>query len=266
MAVSTGVPKKGQQRGGSVKTVGRAIQILNVLAEAGAEVGVVELADRLGASQSTVHRIVSTLLAGDYVAQNPQSGKYELGLGVLTLSGTVLNHLEIRKQAMPVMGRLAAETQCNANLAVLHRGEALYVARVDGPKSALMYTAVGRRAPAHATALGKAILACLPEPEVDEILTGRPLRACTARTLTDHERLREDLERTRQRGYAVDLEEFIQGIRCVAVPIRSAAGAAVGALSLSGSVFQVRDDTVERFGALLQDAAYEISGRLGYIP
>lgn len=267
MAISTGARKKGTGKTGPVKTVRRAMEILNVMAEAGGQVGVIELAERLRASQSTIHRIISTLVADDYVAQSPHTGKYELGLRVLTLGGTVLNQLEIRKQAMPVLGRLAAETQCNANLAVLHEDDVLYVGRVDGPKSGRMYTPIGRRAPAHATGLGKALLAFLPDGDAEAILEARrPLKSCTPHTITDPARLRSDLEQTRVRGYAVDLEEFIQGVRCVAVPIRGREGNVAGALSLSASVFQLREDDIGRYGALLQDAAYEISGRLGYIP
>jgi DNA-binding IclR family transcriptional regulator len=130
----------------------------------------------------------------------------------------------------------------------------MYVARIDGPKSARMYTPIGRRAPAHATALGKAILAFR-----------RGLVACTPNTITEPAALREELRRTRGRGYAVDQEEFIQGIRCVAVPVRGESGKIEGALSVSGSVFQVRPEDTEQLAGLLQDAAYELSGRLGYI-
>lgn len=268
MAISTGTQRKGTGwRAGSVKTVRRAIEILDLLAEQGGQMGVIELAARLEASQSTIHRIISTLVAVGYVTQSPQTGKYELGLRVLTLGGAVLNQMEIRKQAMPVLGRLAAETQGNANLAVLDEGAVLYVGRVDGPKSGRMYTPLGRRAPAHATALGKALLAFLPEAEAAAILERtRPLKQCTPHTITDPALLAADLERTRARGYAADLEEFIQGVRCVAVPIRGREGAVVAALSVSAPVFQLREDDLERTGALLQDAAYEISGRLGYIP
>jgi DNA-binding IclR family transcriptional regulator len=141
----------------------------------------------------------------------------------------------------------------------------MYVARIDGPKSARMYTPIGRRAPAHATALGKAILAFLPDGEVDRIFDRRGLVACTPNTITEPAALREELRRTRGRGYAVDQEEFIQGIRCVAVPVRGESGKIEGALSVSGSVFQVRPEDTEQLAGLLQDAAYELSGRLGYI-
>jgi IclR family acetate operon transcriptional repressor len=249
----------------AAKTVRRALEILNLLSTAGGPIGVIELSKELQASQSTVYRILSTLLAEGYVAQDPQTDKYALGLQALVPAGSVLNHLEVRKQALAALERLAHETQCNANLAVFHRGAVLYVGRIDGPKSARMYTVLGRLAPAHATALGKAMLAFLPEADVETITGAGPLKSLTPRTVTDPDLLRQDLARTRARGYATDREEFIEGICCVAVPIRGINGRIEGAMSVSGSAFQVRPDTEEALASRLQDIAYEVSGRLGYI-
>jgi DNA-binding IclR family transcriptional regulator len=249
----------------SVKTVKRCIEILNLLAEDGRQVGVIELSKRLKSSQSTVYRILSTLAAEGYVVQDPRTEKYGLGLQGIILAGAALNQLEIRKQAISILERLSAATSCNANLGILHRQHVMYVARIDGPKSARMYTPIGRRAPAHATALGKAILAFLPPEQAAPILNSAPLVACTPHTMTDPVVLAEELRRTRKRGYAVDQEEFLAGIRCVGVPVHGASGGVEAALSVSGSVFQLRDEDTEQLARLLQDAAYELSGRLGYL-
>jgi IclR family acetate operon transcriptional repressor len=199
------------------------------------------------------------------VAQDPRTEKYRLGLQGIILAGAALNQLEIRKQAISILERLVAETSCNANLGILHRQHVMYVARIDGPKSARMYTPIGRQAPAHATALGKAILAFLPPAQVDDIIREDELVTCTPQTITDPSALSEELRRTRDRGYAVDQEEFLAGIRCVGVPVRGPAGTVEAALSLSGSVFQLREEDTEGLARLLHDAAYELSGRLGYI-
>lgn len=248
----------------SVKTVKRSIDILNLLAENGSQVGVIELSKRLKTSQSTVYRILSTLAAEGYVAQDPRTEKYRLGLQGIILAGAALNQLEIRKQAISLLERLTAATSCNANLGILHHQHVMYIARIDGPKSARMYTPVGRLAPANATALGKAMLAFLPEGDADRVLHG-DLIACTPHTITDRAALGQELRRTRQRGYAVDEEEFLAGIRCIGVPVRGPSGAVEAALSLSGSVFQIREEDIEQLARLLQDAAYELSGRLGYL-
>jgi IclR family KDG regulon transcriptional repressor len=249
----------------SVKTVKRSIDILNLLAADGRQVGVVELSKRLKTSQSTVYRILSTLVAEGYVLQDPRTEKYGLGLQGIILAGAALNQLEIRKQAISLLERMATTTSCNANLGILHKDDVMYVARIDGPKSARMYTPIGRRAPAHATGLGKAILAFLPEEQVEAIINGRGLDACTPQTITDPAVLRQELRRTRERGYAIDREEFIPGVRCVAVPVRSQSGKVEASLSVSGSVFQVREENTEQLAGLLQDAAYELAGRLGYM-
>lgn len=247
----------------SVKTVKRSVEILNLLAEDGRQLGVVELSKRLKTSQSTVYRILSTLAAEGYVAQDPRTEKYRVGLHGIILAGAALNQLEIRKQAISILERLASATDFNANLGILHRQHVMYVARIDGPKSARMYTPIGRRAPAHATALGKAILAFLPPDAAAPIVNGT-LLACTPHTITDPAVLAAELRRIRERGYAVDREEFLAGICCVGVPVRGPSGGVEAAFSLSGSVFQVREQDAEQHARLLQDAAYELSGRLGY--
>ncbi|HLJ58866.1 MAG TPA: IclR family transcriptional regulator [bacterium] len=248
----------------SVKTVKRSIDILNLLAEDGRQLGVIELSKRLKTSQSTVYRILSTLAAEGYVTQDPRTEKYHLGLQGINLAGAALNQLEIRKQAISILERLVSATSYNANLGILHRQHMMYIARIDGPKSARMYTPIGRRAPAHATALGKAILAFLPPDEAAPIVRSGSLVACTPHTIIDPAVLAEELRRIRQRGYAVDREEFLAGICCVGVPVRGPLGGVEAALSLSGSIFQLREEDTEQHARLLQDAAYELSGRLGY--
>jgi DNA-binding IclR family transcriptional regulator len=250
---------------GSVKTVKRSIEILNLLAEDGRQFGVIELSKRLKTSQSTVYRILATLASEGYVAQDPQTEKYRLGLQGIILAGAALNQLEIRKQAISLLERLVADTGCNANLGILHGRHIMYLARIDGPKSARMYTAIGRLAPAHATALGKAILAFLSPEETERIVGGGHLTACTPHTINDPATLALELRRARDRGYAIDEEEFLAGVRCIGVPVRGHSGAIDAALSLSGSVFQVREEDAERLAGLLQDAAHELSGRLGYL-
>ena len=122
-----------------------------------------------------------------------------------------------------------------------------------------------RPAPAHATALGKAILAFLADEKVQEIIRQRGLRPCTPNTITDPGVLEEELRQTRARGYALDQEEFFGGVRCVAVPVRGESGRVEGALSISGSVFQVRTENIEHLAGWLQDATFELSGKLGCI-
>jgi len=248
----------------SVKTVKRAVDILNLLAEDGRQLGVIELSKWLKTSQSTVYRILSTLADEGYVAQDPRTEKYRLGLQGIILAGAALNQLEIRKQAISILERVVSATSFNASLGILHRQHIMYIARIDGPKSARMYTPIGRRAPAHATALGKAILAFLPPDSAAPIVDDGTLTAWTSQTITDPTALTAELRRTRERGYAVDREEFLAGICCVGVPVRGPSGGVEAALSLSGSIFQLRQEDTEQLARLLQDAAYELSGRLGY--
>lgn len=189
-----------------------------------------------------------------------------LGLRTLNLHGSTLRNMHLGIQAMPVMKALMARVEETVHLAVLHEGEVLYIDRVEGfqtPPS--MYTHIGKRVPAHCTALGKAILAYQSGEAVTEILTRRGMRQMTAKTLVTPEALEHELERTRQRGFAVDDEEIENGIRCIAAPIRDYTDAVCAAVSISGPKTRVRADRESELSKAVIWAADLISTKLGYL-
>ncbi|MEV6061525.1 IclR family transcriptional regulator [Nocardia asteroides] len=191
------------------------------------------LAERTGLPRSTVHRILDQMIRLRWLAHTP--GGYRLGLRVLELGGLAAEHNELREVVGPLLYDLSQRTGLIGHLAVLDGREVLFLDRAGGRSQVAIPTRVGGRLPAHCTAVGKALLATL-EPGIAEASLRGNTAPRTARTIVDRAELHRELARIRNRqGVAVDSEESLPGVGCVAVPIRGR-GVAVAAISLSGTV------------------------------
>ncbi|MFE6921686.1 IclR family transcriptional regulator [Nocardia sp. NPDC057663] len=191
------------------------------------------LAERTGLPRSTVHRILDQMIRLRWLAHTP--GGYRLGLRVLELGGLAAEHNELREVVGPLLYDLSQRTGLIGHLAVLDGREVLFLDRAGGRSQVAIPTRVGGRLPAHCTALGKALLATL-EPGIAEGSLRGNATPRTARTIVDRAELHRELARIRNRqGVAVDTEESMPGVGCVAVPIRGR-GVALAAISLSGTV------------------------------
>ncbi|MFD6391526.1 IclR family transcriptional regulator [Nocardia sp. NPDC055029] len=191
------------------------------------------LAERTGLPRSTVHRILDQMIRLRWLAHTP--GGYRLGLRVLELGGLAAEHNELREVVGPLLYDLSQRTGLIGHLAVLDGREVLFLDRAGGRSQVAIPTRVGGRLPAHCTALGKALLATLEPGIAEGSLRGNPTPR-TARTIVDRAELHRELARIRNRqGVAVDTEESMPGVGCVAVPIRGR-GVAIAAISLSGTV------------------------------
>ncbi len=232
-----------------VQSLDRALSILDVLRFSHRDLPLGEVAARAGLPKSTTHRLLSTLEIRGFVAQDPETGAYRLGLKHVAPVGA---GPEIRE----VLEGLATRSGETANLGALVGREVLYVDRADSSQALRWQLGVGSRVPVHCSALGKAILASLPEAEVAEHLPRR-LRRITPNTITDRRALLAELDAVRDRGYAVDDEEFMEGVRCVAVSVFATTGHLVrAALSLAGPAFRLtRDRAVGQIDALKRAAA-----------
>jgi DNA-binding IclR family transcriptional regulator len=140
------------------------------------------------------------------------------------------------------------------------------VANVEGPCTLRMPSTVGRRTPAHCSALGKAVLAFLPASTLEELLAGRPLRALTSKSLVARGALKADLQRIRVRGYAIDDEEIEKGLRCVGAPVRDYSGLVAGAVSIAGPTFRIPKSRVPALAEAVMAIARELSAELGCRP
>lgn len=201
--------------------------------------GVTDLADHLGMPKSTVHNYLSTLEQEEYIHKEGKS--YQVGIKFLDLGASARRRLPVYEVAKPEVNQLAEKTGELANLLVEDHGKGVYVHQARGEQAVQVDSSVGARVDLHATAFGKAILAHLPDSRVEEIVERHGLPRRTERTVGTREELQATLEDVRERGYAIDDQERLEGLRCVAAPVLID-GRVLGAVSLSGPGNRMRGD------------------------
>jgi DNA-binding IclR family transcriptional regulator len=244
-----------------VQSVDRALTILELLARGG-EAGVTEVAAQLGVHKSTAFRLVATLEAHRLVEQTEDRGKYRLGVGVLRLAGATSARLDVVQEARSVCRQLASDTGETVNIAVLSESSALYLDQVAGSSALQPHNWVGQHIPLHATSNGKVLLSGLDGQGLDTLL-GK-LSAYTPMTITKKAKLRDELDRVREQGYALAVDELEVGLTAAAAPIRNAHGDVVASMSVSGPTFRLTSDRIDGVVDKLVAAALEVSHRLGW--
>jgi DNA-binding IclR family transcriptional regulator len=255
------VPMSSAVTGAGVQSVDRALGILEVLARTG-ESGVTEIAVELGVHKSTAFRLVATLEAHRLVEQTTDRGRYRLGMGILRLAGATTARLDLVQEARPIARQLAADTGETVNIAVLAESSALYLDQVAGSSALQPHNWVGQHIPLHATSNGKVLLGGLDEAGLDSVL-GK-LATYTPQTITGRSQLRAELDRVREQGYAVAIDELEEGLTAVAAPIHNAHGDVVASMSVSGPSFRLPEDRVSEVVRQVIGAAREVSHRLGW--
>jgi IclR family KDG regulon transcriptional repressor len=218
---------------GMIKSLKKALAVLEIVGKADVPLRIAEVALAVGISRPTAHRIVQTLIAEGHLIQDSQSGRLGIGFSVLQLSARLLDSNRMRLEALPHLQKLSSLTRERTNLGILYRNEVLYLAGIEKPSLPTIYTRFGKTAPAHCCSLGKAILAHLPQQELQQIITAAPLLAHTPNSITSISKLNEELEITRKRGYAVDREEHVLNSNCIAATIFNGHNRAVGAIGVS---------------------------------
>jgi len=246
-----------------VNAVERALEILEHVDGSARGTGITELSRRLGMGKSTVHRLCATLEHRGYLTRDPETGRYRLSLRLFQIASTALSHLDLPARALPALEALGAAVGETVHLAVLDGDEVVFIGKVESPRPLRLHSQVGRRAPAHCTALGKVLLAHAAPDRLARILTG-PIARYTPETITAPDMLERVLEEVRRRGYAVDDQEFEEGIRCVAAPVRDYTGGVVSALSVSAPAVRLPRSRVGTVAAAVIAAAQRISRDLGY--
>lgn len=249
------------------RSLGGAVELLRLLqAEvdpAGARL--TDLAQAAGLDKGSASRILDDLAEGELVEQDPHSGRFRLGIGLVELGWTVLRRVDLRREAQPVLAAVAARSRETVHLAVPAGRSVIYLEKIESPGAIQTRSRVGDRMPIASTGLGKAMLAFLPDAEVSGILAGG-IEQRTPATITQPQGLRQDLDETRRRGYSVDREENEEGIACVGAPVFDHDGSLVASISIAGPAFRVRDGQIPELGALVAEAAAEISRRIGFVP
>lgn len=241
-----------------VKSLLRALRILDCFTEATPSWRVTDLARRLGMPKSTVSNILTTFQALGYVKQG-KDGRYSLGLRLFELGFVVRHSLGLRGHVIPILEELQQETGQIIYLTVPRNGQVLYLEAVFPVKRLVHYSIAGRTGPMHCTGVGKAMLAYLPPEEVRAIVATRGLPRFTPNTITTPDALEAELEVTRARGYALDRGEHSPGVHCVAAPILGPGGRLLGAISASGPPLYFTPEHIARYAASLQRACSEIA-------
>ncbi|WP_042664127.1 IclR family transcriptional regulator [Haloferax sp. ATB1] len=223
----------------SVQTMFRIIDQLKQLESA----SVSELATALDLPRSTAHNYLSTLTGEGYLIK--QNGEYQLSIQFLELGSFARKQQKIYEIAKPEVRRLARETGELTSLLVEDQGEGVYLQRERGEQAVQVQAYVGTRAPLHATALGKCILAHKSTEFIDQVIEHHGLEKSTEKTVSTREELLDRLDEVRERGYAFDDEERIEGLRCIASPILSTDDRVLGAISVSGPSYRMRGERYE---------------------
>jgi DNA-binding IclR family transcriptional regulator len=248
-----------------INSVLKAIDILNLFNTSEPRLSLGEISRRQGLPKTTTHNLLKTLLARGFV-EKTDDGRYALGTEIMALTQSVRVNVELRDGAAPLLRELADACRESVYLCILDGDQGLYIYAVESPDRLQARTAVGDRTCLHCTAVGKAILSCLPKEKVDAIIHQVGLPKFTDMTITDCDTLHGELEETRARGYAIDRGEHEAGLYCVGAPILDKAGQVVGACSVSGRNKEIVRGRVEELSTRVMYTAQEISRRLGYVP
>lgn len=246
-----------------IHSVQKALDILDLFNTQNSELGTTDIARALDIPKSTVSGLVHTLEINGFLEQDTDNRKYRLGLKLVELGGVLLNQLDLRKVAHPHLEELRDWCNEGVNLAILNEGEVVYVERLFGSTMLGMRSEIGKREPVYSTALGKAILSCWNEQEVRNYLHHQDLAPITPYTITNIDTFIGELQRTRQRGFALDDQENELGGRCVAASIVDNRNLPIAAVSISAPIQRLPDEQIQLFGERVKQSAQTISRHLG---
>jgi len=243
-----------------VQSLSRGLKILMLLSQEHKGMGTTELAGKLGVDKSSASRLLHTLAKYGFAEQDPTTARFRLGPQVLTLGRHLLNRISLRDSARAYLHQLVDQTGECAHLAILTNGQALYIDQVESTAALRVESEIGTLSPLYCTALGKVFLAFDSVP----IPTEADMQAYTQRTITDSATLQAQIEHIRQRGYAIDDEEYNYGVRCVAAPVYDHDQRLVGAIGISGPAGRITLETIDQVGDTVLTTAQTLSARLGY--
>lgn len=247
-----------------LKSITKAVNVINLLADADTPMSLTEMSNELGIAKSTLHAIVATLLEEEYLAQDSDTNKYELGFRLFEIGSQFSRKLNISRIAMPYMQNLAKKTNETIHLAVLSDNEVLYVNKEESSVSIRIVTETGLKLPVHCTGVGKALISGHTTDELEKVAQEKGLKKYTDSTITDLKKLQKEISKVKGQGFAVDEQEFMVGLRCIAIPIYNHSGKVVCALSISGPVARMMGDSFEDKKKRLMHAAAKISQEMGY--
>ena len=246
-----------------VQSLTRGLSILECLAKAEGGLTLTDVGQRVQLPPSTVHRLLATLEKMGYVYQAGELGRWYVGLQAFTVGSSFLSSRDFIAQSHPFMRRLMDQSGETVNLAILDGTEAVFVDQVQCREMMRTIVKLGSRAPLHASGVGKAMFASLPDDQIDAILKVRGLPRITGNTITTPETMWASVRVIRQRGWSFDDEEHALGTRCVAAPIYDEHAETLGAISLAGPSSRLPDERIRQLGPLVAHTAEELTHRFG---
>jgi len=246
-----------------VGVISKVLRILEALQGSSAGLGLKAICDLTGIHKSTAHRFLKHLEREGYLIRT-EAGAYLIGPRLAQMSARGNQGATLQAVARPILWELWKSTQETVNLAVLDQGTVLYVDVMESPHEFRLSSRVGTRRSLHVTALGKALAAFLPAEPRETILSAIKFQPATPRTIMNLVQFRQELEKIRRQGYAVDDEEAVQGARCVSAPILNADREPIGAVSVSGPVTRVSPGQVAALAGAVTAAARAISAAMGF--
>lgn len=249
----------------TVQSVIHALDILESFNNQEDELGLSGFVHRLGLHKNNVSKLLGTLERRGYVEQNKITGNYRLGLKTFEMGQVFFHQLGLLKQVRSILEDLVSKCNETAYVAILHGNEVVYLDGVETTQSVREVSRIGWRIPAYCTAIGKAQLAYLSKEEVDRILKETNIKAYTENTITDIDRLKAELEKIREQGFALDNSEYEVEIKCVGVPVRDYTHRVVAGICISGPIYRMTEQRIQQeLITVVKNAGRDISHRLGH--
>jgi IclR family acetate operon transcriptional repressor len=247
----------------NITALQRGLRLLQLFAQSERGLTTMQVVRLTGLPVSTAHRFLVNLESSGFLNCNA-SGVYHLGLACFAVGQAALGQLDIRRLSLPYLLDLNQQTRETIHLTVRHGLAAVYVEKIDSPEHLRIHSRIGAAVPLYCTAVGKIMLAYMPDQEREQVLRQLDLKRMTANTAGSVQELQTELQRVRKNGYACDLEEHELHIRCIAAPIRNHEGAVQSSLSITAPVVRMPITRLRQLAPLIQDAGRRISAELGY--
>ena len=247
-----------------VRALDRALQILSSFSLDKPELSLSALAIATDLAPSTTLRLLSILMQYGYVEKSPDTDRYRIGVGMFERGSIYIQTTSIEVEAKDALAALARASNQTASLGVLDRGDIVHIAVIPPDRAIRYYAPLGQREMAHSTGLGKVLLSGLSDEQLEDLVNRQGLPSRTDRTVTTISALRSQLGEIRERGFAMDNEESLIGLRCIAAPIFDERNRITAAVSASGLAAEFTDQTIPEILLQVRRTAEAVSVRLGY--
>ncbi|WP_461207875.1 IclR family transcriptional regulator [Clostridium sp. DL1XJH146] len=247
----------------NVQVIDRTLDIIELLSTEQQGLGVTEISIRTNLHKTTVYRILSSLCSRNYVEKNP-SNKYQIGRKLIEIVSCHINDLELQTEARPFLLELSSQYNLTCHLGVLDGDQVVYIEKLDSYTKLRLYAQIGYRVPAYCSSLGKCLLSCLSDTELEETISLCQFEKFTPNTIVTLPSLKNHLRKVRVQGWAIDNQEYAMSQRCIAAPIYDYRGEVIAAVSGSGTLEQLPDKKIIPIAKHIVQIGIEISERLGY--